>query len=145
MFHRSFKHSKTIKALGLRPRAFISFLVFETPMKHSHSFLKYYFKSTVNNLLFSFSQTQLSISSFHIDHKWTLTFLTVTGIFIPRSWPFGNLIGFRCMLIGRPSRYARQCCERNSFSLERFAVFISVDLKEAQMSHSFVPLRNLFE
>ena len=25
-------------------RAFISFLVFETPMKHSHSFLKYYFK-----------------------------------------------------------------------------------------------------
>ena len=41
MFHRGFKHSKTIKALGLRPRAFISFLVFETPMKHSHSFLKY--------------------------------------------------------------------------------------------------------
>ena len=43
------KHSKTIKALGLRPRAFISFLVFssvfsclETPMKHSHSFLIYY-------------------------------------------------------------------------------------------------------
>ena len=34
MFHRGFKHSKTIKALGLRPRAFISFLVFETPMKH---------------------------------------------------------------------------------------------------------------
>ena len=42
MFHRGFKHSKTIKALGLRPRAFISFLGFETPMKHSHSFLKYY-------------------------------------------------------------------------------------------------------
>ena len=42
MFHRGFKHSKTIKA-RLRPRAFISFLVFETPMKHSHSFLKYYF------------------------------------------------------------------------------------------------------
>ena len=41
VFHRGFKHSKTIKALGLRPRAFISFLVFETPMKHSHSFLKY--------------------------------------------------------------------------------------------------------
>ena len=34
MFHRGFKHSKTIKALGLRPRAFISFLVFETPMEH---------------------------------------------------------------------------------------------------------------
>ena len=34
MFHRGFKHSKTIKALGLRPRAFIDFLVFETPMKH---------------------------------------------------------------------------------------------------------------
>ena len=34
MFHRGFKHSKTIKALGLRHRAFISFLVFETPMKH---------------------------------------------------------------------------------------------------------------
>ena len=44
MFHRGFKHSKIIKALGLRPRAFISFLVFETPMKHSHSFLKYYIK-----------------------------------------------------------------------------------------------------
>ena len=42
VFHRGFKHSQTIKALGLRPRAFISFLVFETPMKHSHSFLKYY-------------------------------------------------------------------------------------------------------
>ena len=27
--------------LLLRPRAFIGFLVFETPMKHSHSFLKY--------------------------------------------------------------------------------------------------------
>ena len=40
VFHRGLKHSKTIKALGLRPRAFISFLVFETPMKHSHSFLK---------------------------------------------------------------------------------------------------------
>ena len=40
--HRGFKHSKTVKALGLRPRAFISFLVFETPMKHSHSFFKYY-------------------------------------------------------------------------------------------------------
>ena len=37
-----FKRSKTIKALGLRSRAFISFLVFETPMKKSHSFLKYY-------------------------------------------------------------------------------------------------------
>ena len=45
MFHRGFKHSKTIKALGLRPRAFISFLVFETSMKHSHSFLKYYMKN----------------------------------------------------------------------------------------------------
>ena len=44
MFHRGFKHSKTIKALGLRPRALISFLVFETPMEHSHSFLKYYVK-----------------------------------------------------------------------------------------------------
>ena len=40
MFHRGFKHSKTIKALGLRPHAFISFLVFETPMKHSHSFFE---------------------------------------------------------------------------------------------------------
>ena len=47
MFHGGFKHSKTIKALGLRPRAFISFLVFETPMKHSHSFLKYYLKTTL--------------------------------------------------------------------------------------------------
>ena len=52
MFHRGFKHSKTIKALGLRPRAFISFLVFETPMKHSYSFLKYYLKNIYlkNNL-----------------------------------------------------------------------------------------------
>ena len=32
-FHQGFqfKHSKTIKALGLRPHAFISFLVFENP------------------------------------------------------------------------------------------------------------------
>ena len=36
--------NQEVKALGLRPRAFISFLVFETPMKHSHSFLKYYVK-----------------------------------------------------------------------------------------------------
>ena len=43
MFHPGFKHSKTIKALGLRPRAFISLRrVFENPMKHSHSFLKCY-------------------------------------------------------------------------------------------------------
>ena len=28
--------------------AFISFLVFETPMKHSHSFLKYYVKMSVS-------------------------------------------------------------------------------------------------
>ena len=68
------------------------------------------------------------MSTFHLDHKRTVTFLTVTGIFIPRSWSFGNLIGFKCMLIKRPSRYARQCCERNSFSLEHFAVFISIDL-----------------
>ena len=47
MFHRGFKHSKTTKALGLRPRAFISFLVFETPMKHSHSFFKYYFSNSL--------------------------------------------------------------------------------------------------
>ena len=53
VFHRGFKHSKTIKALGLRPHAFISFFVFETPMKHSHSFLKYYF---------SFSQTSTRVS-----------------------------------------------------------------------------------
>ena len=31
MFHQDFQHSKTIKALGLRPRAFISFLVFGDP------------------------------------------------------------------------------------------------------------------
>ena len=37
-----FKLLKTIKALGLRPRAFIRFLVFQTLMKHSHSFLKCY-------------------------------------------------------------------------------------------------------
>ena len=49
VFHRGFKHSKTIKARGLRPRAFISFLVFETPMKHSHSFLKYYFNDPFNS------------------------------------------------------------------------------------------------
>ena len=53
MFHRGFKHSKTIKALGLRPRAFISFLVFKTPMKHSHSFLKYYFPTTYLKSLLS--------------------------------------------------------------------------------------------
>ena len=38
--------SKTIKALGLRPRAFISFLAFETPVKQLHSFLKYYITHT---------------------------------------------------------------------------------------------------
>ena len=53
VFHRGFKHSKTIKALGLWPRAFISFLVFETPMKHSHSFLKYYLKNTSENSFIS--------------------------------------------------------------------------------------------
>ena len=31
MFHRSFKHSKTIKARGRRPSAFISFLAFGNP------------------------------------------------------------------------------------------------------------------
>ena len=31
VFHQGFKHSKTIKALGLRPGAFISFLVFGNP------------------------------------------------------------------------------------------------------------------
>ena len=41
-----FQTLENIKSLGLRPRAFISFLVFETPMKHLHSFLKYYFKDT---------------------------------------------------------------------------------------------------
>ena len=30
-FTRDFKHLETIKALGLRPRAFIHFLVFGTP------------------------------------------------------------------------------------------------------------------
>ena len=50
MFHQGFKHSKTIKALGLRPHAFISFLVFETLMKHSHSFLKYYLKVKKNGV-----------------------------------------------------------------------------------------------
>ena len=34
---------------SLWPCAFIGFLVFETPMKHSHSFLKYYF-STAESL-----------------------------------------------------------------------------------------------
>ena len=31
VFHRGSKHLETIKALGLRPRAFISFSVFGTP------------------------------------------------------------------------------------------------------------------
>ena len=56
MFHWGFKHSKTIKALGLQPRAFISFLMFETPMKHLHSFLKYY----LNNWVLSISIKLLS-------------------------------------------------------------------------------------
>ena len=60
MFHPGFKHSKTIKARGLRPRAFISFLLFETPTKHSHSFLKYYFKA-------------MARSSFHYL-KWNFLF-----------------------------------------------------------------------
>ena len=51
VFHRGLKPSKTIKALGLRPGAFISFLVFETPMKHSHSFLKYYENTYSDNFL----------------------------------------------------------------------------------------------
>ena len=52
MFQRGFKHSKTIK---VRPRAFISFLVFETPMKHLHSFLKYYF---LNSLIIHLVKTK---------------------------------------------------------------------------------------
>ena len=39
-----FKHSKTIKALGLRPRAFISFLVFGNPDETLALILKYYFQ-----------------------------------------------------------------------------------------------------
>ena len=42
MFHQISKHSKTIKALGLRPRAFISFLVFGNPdetLAHVHEIL----------------------------------------------------------------------------------------------------------
>ena len=31
MFHQDFQNSKTTKTLGLRPRAFISFLVFGNP------------------------------------------------------------------------------------------------------------------
>ena len=33
---------KLMKARGRRPSAFIVFECLETPMKHSHSFLKYY-------------------------------------------------------------------------------------------------------
>ena len=41
-------HLETIKALGLRPRAFICFSVFGTPDETlaSHSFLIYYFKQS---------------------------------------------------------------------------------------------------
>ena len=49
------------------------------------------FKSTVNIF---FPQTLVSIAAFHIDHKWPVKLITVTGSFIPRSWPFGNLMGF---------------------------------------------------
>ena len=54
MFHQGFKHSKT-----MRRHAFISFLMFETPMKHSHSFLKLLFqqkKISLNYHLNKFSQ-----------------------------------------------------------------------------------------
>ena len=50
VFHQ---HSKTIKALGLRPHALISFLLFESPMKPSHSFLKYYFHFVFNHYVSS--------------------------------------------------------------------------------------------
>ena len=50
------------------------------------------------------------------------------------------------MLIRRPSRYARQCCEGNLFSLERFAVLISVDLNDKLKCPTVLyPLRNPFE
>ena len=62
MFHRGLKHSKTIKALCMRPRAFVSFLVFETPMKHPHSFLKYYLTQFViveTGVIYSFTRAQI--------------------------------------------------------------------------------------
>ena len=63
----------------------------------SFSMVSKVLKSTVNNLPFFFAQTQVSISTFriHVDHKGTVTFLTVTGSFIHGSWSFGNLMGFQ--------------------------------------------------
>ena len=79
MFHRGFKHSKTIKALGLRPRAFISFLVFEIPMKHSHSFLKYYF----------------TLPQPSTRHKFALrTYLILRGV--EPMWRLGDWQGSKC-------------------------------------------------
>ena len=81
VFHRGFKHSKTIKALGLRPRAFISFLVFETPMKHSHSFLKYYVNIKLN--LTWQQQYVLNKNTLIVDHlfgSFSTTFKNVVFI-----------------------------------------------------------------
>ena len=69
MFHRGFKHSKTIKALGLRPRAFISFLVFETPMKHLHSFFGILRKQSPRHLHMRIKEHKYSVIGKHLKDK----------------------------------------------------------------------------
>ena len=91
-FIRGSKHLETIKALGLRPRAFICFSV--SLMKHSHSFLIYYiinraFESKliwyftgvyiINRILHTrlwiwilSSRVQLDISLVRCAHSWDI-------------------------------------------------------------------------
>ena len=78
-----------------RPRAFISFLVFETPMKHSHSFLKYYLKNSVLGLSTAGClrlatncwSVQRLFSNFINEKsgeiKLLLTFIVSFGVFFP--------------------------------------------------------------
>ena len=113
VFHRGFKHSKTIKALGLRPRAFISFLVFKTPMKHSHSFLKYYLNANVFSVLAVHIESKMIIflrvscckvsDFFQVNFAYDYAFvwkMTVLLWKFNRHWrvePYDILRAFWCM------------------------------------------------
>ena len=50
MFHRVLKHSKTIKELGLRPRAFVCFLVFGNPDETLALVFEVLLKVSIQNL-----------------------------------------------------------------------------------------------
>ena len=142
MFHRGFKHSKTIKARGRRPSAFISFLVFETPMKHSHSFLKYDVNVS-NGKLFNYS-------CFYAVHLMTLdyrgSFLFLVAEFL-RSEVMScrremcklmyRVIQVKEKLIARADELTEvSLCKHSWYRATRKAVFMSVyNLYKAAVSH----------